>query len=371
MLKSHAKKTFLIYTFSYERIFMNCFNAFCVLLNLFLSFSILGAAYSQERDMLSFLSKGKEIEEHQDQPQYELNSQQWTSFDLSGPLGRCGAWGEYDKIVTSVDAPNFDDQGHKVLWSAKNYDGNSNTLTCSDIRLGDAVYGPVLLCHDTRYGTVAVKDFTRCGSKAPVKEISIMNRLKDHPNIVQLHYSINLPKSGFVIVMEYINGSLFRDVPKTVYTVPVVKNFFAQLVSAYIFMHDRGVAHHDNHAGNLMLTHEGVIKVLDFDLSIENSAGLELNKNEILQDWGYILFVFSKMVSDSCASGKNADKHQEPFSLQFDIANKLARGEVVPQHDLEALWHGEQPDESIKDKQPSIWARSLNAIKSRFIFPKI
>jgi carbon catabolite-derepressing protein kinase len=50
-------------------------------------------------------------------------------------------------------------------------------------------------------------------------------------------------------------------------TEPVARRFFLQLVSALRYCHKRGVSHRDIKPQNLLLSHDGTLKLSDFGLS--------------------------------------------------------------------------------------------------------
>ncbi|MBS1826340.1 MAG: protein kinase [Acidobacteria bacterium] len=69
------------------------------------------------------------------------------------------------------------------------------------------------------------------------------------------------------IVMEYIEGKtfdavIFRDGLRT----PETLRYATQIASALTAAHEAGMTHRDIKPGNIMITEEGMVKVLDFGL---------------------------------------------------------------------------------------------------------
>ncbi|RWR80965.1 CBL-interacting protein kinase 4-like protein [Cinnamomum micranthum f. kanehirae] len=100
-----------------------------------------------------------------------------------------------------------------------------------------------------------------------LREVSVMRRLS-HPNIVKLH-EVMATKSKIYMVMEHAKGGelftqISRDGPLTE---PVARRYFQQLVSAVHYCHSKGVTHRDIKPQNILLDHEGNLKVSDFGLS--------------------------------------------------------------------------------------------------------
>lgn len=100
-----------------------------------------------------------------------------------------------------------------------------------------------------------------------VREVSVMRRLS-HPNIVKLH-EVMATKSKIYMVMEHAKGGelftqISRDGPLTE---TAARRYFQQLVSAVHYCHSKGVTHRDIKPQNILLDHEGNLKVSDFGLS--------------------------------------------------------------------------------------------------------
>ncbi|KAK9068951.1 hypothetical protein SSX86_013067 [Deinandra increscens subsp. villosa] len=98
------------------------------------------------------------------------------------------------------------------------------------------------------------------------REIAVM-RLVKHPNIVQL-YEVMASKTKIYFILEYVKGGeLFDKLAKGKLKVEVARKYFAQLVSAIGYCHNRGAYHRDLKPENLLLDDEGNLKVSDFGLS--------------------------------------------------------------------------------------------------------
>lgn len=89
-----------------------------------------------------------------------------------------------------------------------------------------------------------------------------------HPNIVVAH---DAEQAGAVcfLVMEYIAGESLSAVVKRRGSLPVAEacGYVRQAAMGLRHAHERGLVHRDIKPGNLMLTAEGIVKVLDFGLA--------------------------------------------------------------------------------------------------------
>ncbi|KAE8704781.1 CBL-interacting serine/threonine-protein kinase 7 [Hibiscus syriacus] len=95
-----------------------------------------------------------------------------------------------------------------------------------------------------------------------------MRHLQHHPNILKIH-EVMATKTKIYLVMEFASGGkLFTKVLRRgKLTETTSRRYFTQLVSAFHFCHQNGVAHRDVKPQNLLLDKNGNLKVSDFGLS--------------------------------------------------------------------------------------------------------
>jgi serine/threonine protein kinase len=100
------------------------------------------------------------------------------------------------------------------------------------------------------------------------REARAVNRLR-HPNIVSLYDFGQLDDGRFYLSMEYAAGeSVFRLMRKH-QVIPPARALYllSQLAYALHHAHSRGVVHRDLKPGNIMVTEDDVVKVLDFGMA--------------------------------------------------------------------------------------------------------
>src|ERR1700691_4793907 len=90
----------------------------------------------------------------------------------------------------------------------------------------------------------------------------------NHPNIAQI-YGIAESENVRALVMELVPGETLKG-PLPVET---ALNYAKQIADALEAAHERGVVHRDLKPANIMLTPEGVVKVLDFGLAFAQPSG--------------------------------------------------------------------------------------------------
>ena len=94
-----------------------------------------------------------------------------------------------------------------------------------------------------------------------------------HPNIVAV-FDTGAEADTWFIVMEYVAGRTLKDVINTEGPVHPSRamEICADVASALAGAHARGVVHRDVKPGNVMLTTDGKVKVMDFGIARASAA---------------------------------------------------------------------------------------------------
>jgi hypothetical protein len=89
----------------------------------------------------------------------------------------------------------------------------------------------------------------------------------DHPNIAQLHTAFQVDNQ-LVMMMEFVEGSTLEQIAKQS-PIPQsdVINYIQQVLAALSYAHGRGVVHRDIKPANIMVTSQGVVKLMDFGIA--------------------------------------------------------------------------------------------------------
>jgi serine/threonine-protein kinase len=99
-----------------------------------------------------------------------------------------------------------------------------------------------------------------------MREIKTLAGL-DHPNIAALRTAFTAGDQ-FVMIMEYVEGvSLADRLEQGRIPIADALNYTQQVLSALSYAHARHVIHRDIKPGNMMLTPQGVVKLMDFGLA--------------------------------------------------------------------------------------------------------
>jgi Tol biopolymer transport system component len=193
--------------------------------------------------------------------------------------------------------------------------------------LGAGGMGEVYRARDTRLGRdVAIKVLPADRLSDEVQRARFVREARaasalDHPNIVTIH---EIESEGGVdfIVMELVAGRNLRTlIPRQGLPVPEVLRIAIPLADALAAAHAAGVVHRDLKPANVMLTPQGVVKVLDFGLAKlvrKEKAGPEETTAEAregpLSQPGAVAGTFGYM-SPEQASGGSVDARSDVFSF--------------------------------------------------------
>src|SRR6202795_5250465 len=152
--------------------------------------------------------------------------------------------------------------------------------------LGAGGMGEVYRARDTRLGRdLAIKVLSRklSDSKLDVKrferEAGSASAL-NHPNIVTI-FETGQFDSTYYIAMELVEGELLREMLRAA-PIPLqaVIRIAAQIAEGLAKAHVAGVVHRDMKPENLMVSRDGLVKILDFGLaklvSTDTDASLPL-----------------------------------------------------------------------------------------------
>ena len=144
--------------------------------------------------------------------------------------------------------------------------------------IGRGGMGVVYLARDTKLDrSVAVKSIppklvgdstTRTRFHREAKLLASLN----HPNIAVIHEIIEQEEGTSYLILEYVTGeSLAQRIAREPLKLEEALSIAQQIALAVSAAHEKGVIHRDLKPGNIKITTEGKVKVLDFGLA--KSAG--------------------------------------------------------------------------------------------------
>ncbi|MBI3474801.1 MAG: serine/threonine protein kinase [Acidobacteria bacterium] len=103
-----------------------------------------------------------------------------------------------------------------------------------------------------------------------LREIKLLASL-NHPNIAQLRTAFT-NENQLVMIMEYVEGvSMATHLSGAPISVADAINYIDQVLNALGYAHEHNVIHRDIKPGNMMLTPQGLVKVMDFGIARSDS----------------------------------------------------------------------------------------------------
>jgi serine/threonine protein kinase/photosystem II stability/assembly factor-like uncharacterized protein len=122
------------------------------------------------------------------------------------------------------------------------------------------------LNRDVAVKVLAAEMLDHLGKDHLLKEAQTASAL-NHPNICTI-YQIGRVDDGFYLVMELVEGQPLNDLARsTKLTTEAVIRYGVQIADALAHAHDRQIVHRDLKGANVVITHDGRVKVLDFGLA--------------------------------------------------------------------------------------------------------
>jgi serine/threonine-protein kinase len=199
--------------------------------------------------------------------------------------------------------------------------------------LGRGAVGVVYLAHDTKLDRqVAIKSLPADVvsdykvQKRWQREAKVLASL-NHPNIATIYEELEEVEGVSYLVLEYVPGQTLAElIAEGDLRTEEVLTTALQVAEALAAAHEHGIIHRDLKPGNIKITPEGTVKVLDFGLA--KSVGQEYkNRQTRITEPGRVLGTPAYM-SPEQARGKQIDKRSDIWSFACVLFEMLAG--IVP-----------------------------------------
>ncbi|MHC1742685.1 MAG: protein kinase [Syntrophobacteraceae bacterium] len=132
-------------------------------------------------------------------------------------------------------------------------------------RLGFGSYSEVWLVRESETERIAVAKIphTQKMNTKFLREGAILKRLANHPNAVQLMEVVK-EDDKVILIQEYVEGSTLQDLFNKGMDAPLKERAFLDLLEVLAYAHAQKIMHRDVKPENIIVTHEGTLKLLDF-----------------------------------------------------------------------------------------------------------
>jgi eukaryotic-like serine/threonine-protein kinase len=201
-------------------------------------------------------------------------------------------------------------------------------------RLGQGGMGEVWLARDTTLErSVALKVLPAGDTDAAIRKERFFREARaasalNHPNIITI-YEINSDQGIDFIAMEYVDGrTLGVILHQGQLPIDLVQRYASQIAEAVGRAHREGIVHRDLKPGNIMVTNEGLVKVLDFGLAkvlraVDSSGANDEATEAALTRVGSTVGTLGYM-SPEQAIGDHVDARSDVFSFGVILYEMLA-----------------------------------------------
>ncbi len=171
-------------------------------------------------------------------------------------------------------------------------------------KIGSGGMGKVYKARDLKLDRPVVLKFPHVDMlQAPQIQQRLIREAKtsgslNHPNIVTI-YEINEWNNRLFICMEYVEGQTLAQICRA-REIPLQEalDSATQITSAVNAAHKKGILHRDLKSSNIMLTADGLVKVLDFGLALGMSHERTFEQGEIELSSGDRLLLFTDGVTE-------------------------------------------------------------------------
>jgi Serine/threonine protein kinase len=118
---------------------------------------------------------------------------------------------------------------------------------------------------------------------------SLSSASLSHPNIVNI-YDVGVDDGIYYIVMEYVKGKTLKEVIRERAPMPYYEiiNISRQICLALEHAHNNNIIHRDIKPQNILITHDGIVKVADFGIARASNSSTLTNTGSVLGSVYYI-----------------------------------------------------------------------------------
>jgi serine/threonine-protein kinase len=147
-----------------------------------------------------------------------------------------------------------------------------------------------------------------------LREIRLLASL-NHPNIASLRTALTF-ENQLVMVMEFVEGeTLANRIARAPISTADAVNYADQILSALSYAHSHNIIHRDIKPANMMLTPQGVVKLMDFGIARSGTDGSLTSTGTTLGSLNYM--------PPEQVRGESADARSDIYSFGVSLYELL------------------------------------------------
>ncbi|TWI55113.1 Stk1 family PASTA domain-containing Ser/Thr kinase [Halalkalibacter nanhaiisediminis] len=183
-----------------------------------------------------------------------------------------------------------------------------------------------------------------------------------HPNVVNI-YDVGEEGNTYYIVMEYVEGQTLKELIQSRGPLPVEEavDYMEQMLAAIAHAHANQLIHRDIKPHNILISHDGVLKVTDFGIARAISSATITHTNSIMGSVHYL--------SPEQARGGHVTYKSDIYSLGI-VLYEMVTGVLPFSGDTAvsiAIKHLQNDVPSAREKVPSLPQSIENIIRKATI----
>jgi eukaryotic-like serine/threonine-protein kinase len=188
-------------------------------------------------------------------------------------------------------------------------------------KIGEGGMGLVYKARDERLGRLVAVKVLPDARLDPASRSRFFREARaasalNHPNIITIHEIASCDGTE-MIVMEYVAGRTLGELLRAgPLSLPDVFSIAVQIADAVAKAHAAGVIHRDLKPGNVMVTPDGLVKVLDFGLAKLQHSSAQADDAPTLELTGaHVVLGTAAYMSPEQAAGEPLDPRTDIFSF--------------------------------------------------------
>ena len=184
-----------------------------------------------------------------------------------------------------------------------------------------------------------------------IKEARVISKL-NHPNIAHI-YHIGTSNEILYYAMEFIEGITLKEIIKQHGSIELTKGliYLQTVCDAMEIIYQNSIVHRDIKPANLMISREGIVKIVDFGVAHAHDARSNKGRGEKRGLYGTPLYMSPEQIA-----GLAIDHRSDMYALGATFYHAFSGSPPFQANDIKGLLrhHLNTPLTPLKEKNPSV-----------------